>query len=495
MDLQFILYLFSILVLIYKTGCFGLVRETNISPTLFSGLFLLKALAVPAFYLVYKKTYGGLEGFDAGKFFNDARIINDYAHHDFIAYLKLLFGLQDDTPGSDIYRECLKYTANWDNGSQKDFFYNDNRIVIRMHSIFHFISGSYFVHALLNCFLSFVGIIYLFRAFKDLFPNKEILLLLILCFFPSLWFYTGAVLKEGLALFTMGGLAYQLKQLVFNPKKLANYILVCILLCLATLLKPYLLIPAAFSFLVYFIGQKLHLKHKVIYFFMTLAILLISVNTVTVLLKSKSLVTIATDHQRVFADAAKGGIFLLDNEKFVRLDYDYSLTKKITGTDSLFSIKKNVPYVYWEHSHQQDTLHNSSNTDTLALYKLVYDVPKSGSNIAIAANAGLLKQIGVYFYYALLHPLFINARGALQWMASFENLLLALSFLIILYGLIKHKKDAFPVVVFLCFALGLCLLIGATTPNSGAIFRYRSPVVIFILASSLYYYSPLKTKS
>jgi membrane-bound metal-dependent hydrolase YbcI (DUF457 family) len=80
-------------------------------------------------------------------------------------------------------------------------------------------------------------------------------------------------------------------------------------------------------------------------------------------------------------------------------------------------------------------------------------------------------------------------------MASFENLLLVISFVIITIGLIRNKKDAFPVVLFLCFALGLCLLIGATTPNSGAIFRYRSPVVIFILASALYYYKPQKTSA
>jgi hypothetical protein len=44
------------------------------------------------------------------------------------------------------------------------------------------------------------------------------------------------------------------------------------------------------------------------------------------------------------------------------------------------------------------------------------------------------------------------------------------------------------------FALGLCLLIGLTTPNSGAIFRYRSPAVIFILLAALYYL-PVSKKS
>lgn len=493
--LWYILYLVLYLFLIYKTGVFGLAGKDPLSPRVFSIVFFYKALAVPVFYLVYKKAYGGVEGFDAGKFYHDAAVISDYASSDLSGYLKLLFGLQDELPGSALYDHCLINTYNWDNGNLPDFFYNDNRIVIRLHSLFHFIAfNSYFVHALFNCLLGFTGIIALYKSLRGWFEGKEIWLLLILCFFPTLWFYSGAVLKEGIALFVMGNTAWQLKKLSLRQSTFPGLVFLTALLTFSVLLKPYLLIPSVISFFLLFFIQQLPFKQKTILFFSSLLVLLVLVNGLTLLVKQKSLITIASDHQRLFADAAMGGIFLLDDTKFVRLEYDYKLVKKTEGKDSTYHIRSGVPFVYWEHSHQQDTLYTKYNTDTITAYKLVYDVPHSGSNIRHVNYGGnLLTAAGSYFYYSLFFPFFANAKGVLQWMASLENFAILISLILILWGLIRNKQPALPVVVWLSLALGLCLLIGATTPNSGAIFRYRSPVVVFILMSALYYRVSPKT--
>ena len=77
------IYLLLILFLIYKNNFFGLLKDEQINSKIVTVLFLLKILAIPTFYLVYKKMYGGLEKFDAGKFYTDATIINDYAKADF----------------------------------------------------------------------------------------------------------------------------------------------------------------------------------------------------------------------------------------------------------------------------------------------------------------------------------------------------------------------------------------------------------------------------
>ena len=124
----FIIYLLVFLSLIYYNGFFGIIKDDKISNKQFTILFLLKALAVPTFYFVYKKLYGGLELFDAGKFYRDASIISDFAKEDTLAYVKLLFGLQDDSPGSYDFVNYLSRTDNWDNGQLKDFLYNDNHI-------------------------------------------------------------------------------------------------------------------------------------------------------------------------------------------------------------------------------------------------------------------------------------------------------------------------------------------------------------------------------
>jgi len=484
------IYLFIILFLIYKNKFFNLFNDEQVSAKTIAFLFLLKVLAIPAFYLVYKKMYGGLEKFDAGKFYTDATILNDYAREDFAGYLKVLFGFQDESPGTNFFDHYLVNTTNWDNGRLKDFLYNDNRIVIRLHSLLHFIAfNSYHVHALFNCFLSFIGIFFIYKSIKDFFAKKEIFVLLILCFLPALWFYTGAVLKEGIAIFILGSTLYQTKKVFLGQISVFSIGSLLFLVFISLLLKPYLLFFAAIYFSVFFaLSHSKKIKYKSFVFISAITIVFVFLNSLSMAFKNRTLLEAAITHQRIFADASKGGIFLLDSVKFVRLEFDSTLVKKIATKPDYFTIKKNAPYIYWEHSHQQDTLFALANTDTITQYKLVYQLPKSGSNIFLAYNSSNMVSLGAScLYYSLLHPFFFNSKSLLQHLASLENLFVIISLFFFLFGLLKNKKDSFPAITFVLFALLLCLLIGLTTPNSGAIFRYRSPAVVFILLAALYY--------
>ncbi len=487
-----VIYLVVILWLVYKTAFFGLFNDEIISRKTFAYVFLFKVAAIPVFYLVYATNYGGLEKYDAGIFYNDAKVISEFAYGNFTEYLKLLFGLQNDSEGSYIYNHCLVNTNNWDNGKIRDFFYNDNRVVIRLHSVFHFIAfGSYYVHALFNCFFSFIGIVFLYKSFREFFLQKELLLLLVFCFFPTLWFYTGAVLKEGIALFVLGCSLYALKKIIYRQGSLKNFIFLIVLVLVSCFLKPYLLLWAQACFGVFFMLHRWQRPYKVLLFVSGIVLLAVLANGLSLLVKHKSLTKAALARQRIFADAAKGGIFLLDSVKFVRLEYDSALVQKADAGH--YTIKKNVPYIYWEHTHQQDTLFCAGNTDTLTRYKLVYQLRESGSNVNLSVYSGsLAKVIGVCLYYSLFQPFFAGIKSPLLLVASLENLLIVISLVFIIIGFIRNKKDAFPPFAFVCVALGLCILVGLTTPNSGAIFRYRSPAVIFILAAALYYISQLK---
>lgn len=476
--------------LIYRNNFFGLFKDKVINSKIFTILFLLKALAIPAFYLVYKKLYGGVEKFDAGKFYSDAIVLNNFAKHDLVGYLKVVFGLQDESPGTDFFDNYLVNTTNWDNGRLKDFLYNDNRIVIRVHSLIHFIAfNSYYVHALFSCFISFIGITFIYKTVKEFFIGKEIYVLLILCLLPALWFYTGAVLKEGLAIFVLGCMLYQIKKLFSGQSTVLSICTLIFMLFISLLLKPYLLFFAAIYFTLFFVlYYSKKIKHKTVVLISSLILVFISLNSLSIAFKKRSLLEAAITHQRVFADASKGGIFLLDSVKFVRLEFDSTLVKKVVNKPEYFTIKKNAPYIYWEHTHQQDTLFNASNIDTATQYKLVYQLPKSGSNINLDPNSTNIFSVSAsYLYYSLFHPLFFNSKSMLQHLASLENLFIILSLLIVFYGIIRNKKDNFPAITFVVFTLLLCLLIGLTTPNSGAIFRYRSPAVVFLLMAALYY--------
>jgi len=503
--IAFAIYLLIFLLLIYVNGFFKLFSDETLSKKTFSVAFLLKALAVPVFYFLYVKMYGGIDDFDAGKFYHDAKIMNDLAYKNFPEYLKMLFGLQDDLPGSYFYNTSIETTYNWDNGKLKDFFYNDNRVVIRIHSVLHFIAfNSYFVHALFSCFFSFIGFTFIYKALKQFFRGIEFWLFVIICLFPSLWLFTGALLKEGLTILFLGCILLQIKNISENGLKISSTISMVALVFISLLLKPYLLFYSVIYFGLFFTIKKYYRrKNKSLVFFGSLIVMVVLINLVSIFIKRTSLPEAALQREREFADLSKGGIFLQDSVKFVRLKYDYNLVKKVEpqqvkkaeADKKYFIIKKNVPFTYWEHSHQQDTLFCKFNSDTLTQYSFVYDLPTAGSNFDIGQtqqNIFITSLKGLY--YPLVYPFFYNARGPLKILASFENLALIVSILFTLIMAIVERKQNFPALVFLIFGLSLFILIGVTTPNSGAVMRYRAPVAVFVIISALYYVNVLKNK-
>lgn len=453
-------------------------------------VFFGKALAVPVFYFVYNKLYGGIGQLDAGKFFHDAVTISNFAFEQPGTYLRILIGLQHDEEGSADFVNLLQYTYNWDNGQLKDFFYNDNRVVIRLHSLLNFFCfGSYFAHALFNCLIGFAGIVFLFNALRDFFPKKNMALLLILCFFPTLWFYTGAVLKESICLFLIGLQSLTAKNIINRGFSIKHGFVVCVLLLISFFIKPYLVLSGTICFALFFVLEKYcPLRWQSICFIGTLLAALLLANGASLAIKHQSLGQAIERHQRVFADMSKGGIFLKDKVKFVRLNYDTTLVSKLPGYDSVYTIKARTAYTYWEDSHQQDTLFCAANTDTLTQYKLAYVISESKSNIGMDMHRYSTPEIVLRaIYFSLLHPLFINAKGPLQWLASAENVLILLAFVVIAFGFIRRKRNTLLPLVFLSIALFVCVLAGIATPNSGAIFRYRSPVAVYILLGALYY--------
>jgi hypothetical protein len=492
--IAFIIYSLIFAWLIYKTRFLGLLKDNAISNKLLTFLFCVKVLAVPAFYLFFRISYGGIEKLDAGKFYSDSIVMNHLAYLDFTEYLKMLFGLQDDTPGSFFSKNCIEPSNNWDNGLVKDFLYNDNRVLIRIHSVLHFIAfGSYFVHALFDCVFSFIGLFFIFKTFREFFGGREKTFLLVLVLFPTLWLYTGGLLKEGITLFFMGLLLYQLNVFINGKRSLSRVILIFFLFFISLLLKPYILFYGAVLFGIFFVLRKTRFKFQTILFLGLLLIIVLAVNLASVLTRNRSLLEAAKKRETEFRDLSTGGIFLLDSIKFIRVPYDTNLVSRVKDKPGFFTVKNGVPFTYWEHSHQQDTLYCKFNSDTLTRFSLVYILPKAGSGINVLGDSNNYFIIAMRsLYYTLAHPFFFNAKGMMQQFASLENLLLCLCVVMSLIGFLYSTKEKFPGFAFLFFGLSVFILIGFTTPNSGAIMRYRAPAAIFIIMSALYFYDEIK---
>jgi len=485
--LLFGLYTFVIIALIVYNGCFGIFKDERISNRQYALLFLGKLLAVPVFLMVYKRFYGGIEQFDAGKFYHDVLAISGMAKENFSFFLKLMLGMQDDTVGSPDYEYVVSRTVNWTNGHVKDYLYNDNRVLVRTHVILNLLAfGSYLVHALLSCFMSFVGIQLIYKSFKPWFENKSLLVMVVLCFFPALWFYTGGLLKEGLTLLVTGALVHSLKKIITVRAKISGMLLLIFLLWIALLLKPYLLLFFATSVALFFMISKWQVKNKALVFLTSVVAVVLLLNLGSILVKNRSMPEAAMLHQQRFVGVSKGGIFLEDSARFVRLKNDSSLVKRVAFKKDSFTISKGAAFMYWRPHHPNDTLYCEYNTDTLTRLELVYIIPESHSNLNVHRPT-LLQTLVACAYYSLFHPFFFNASNPLQMLASFENVLVVVSLLLVGYGLIRSKKEKLLPLVFVLFALSLCILVAFTAPNSGAVIRYRAPGLVFLLLSGLYF--------
>lgn len=493
----FVLYLIILLWLIHSNAFFSLFSDEHVSKRQLSVLFFFKALAVPVFYYVYKIMYGGIDKLDAGKFYHDVQAISAIAYDDLPTYLKILFGLQDDSPGNYDYVRSHLPTHNWDNGTTKDYLYNDNRVLIRVYSLLYFISfNSYFVLALFSCFFSFIGIFCLYKSFKFYFASNEMYVLVVLCLWPALWFFTGALLKEGITVMVLGCHTLFIKKAIEKRLNPGYFVFLFFFTFIACLLKPYLLLFAGLSFTLFFmLENQPKMRYKSLIFIGVMTGFLLIANTASHLLKNRSLAEAALKHQRVFEAVAKGGIYLTNDSKYVRLDYDTSLVTRVANKKDVFRINKDVSFMYWQNNNNNDTLRCEYNTDTLSQYQLVFMVDKSASNVNTSVtNKGIVGIVMWCWYYSLFHPVFFNAHGIMQVLASFENLILLIALVIIVIGFFRKSRPAFLPFTYVFVCLAVCLLVSLANPNSGAIFRYRAPVVVFVVLGALYYMPAFEQK-
>ncbi|MBS1652026.1 MAG: hypothetical protein JSU07_08470 [Bacteroidetes bacterium] len=480
----FTFYVIVFSALIYYTNVFGIISNSSVTKKWWLILFWLKIIAIPIFYFIYEKYYGGINNFDSGKFFNDSLELKKYASINFSGYLKALFGFQNDAEGSEFYNHYIEKSSNWDKGQVANAFFYDNRTVIRLNSILQFIIfNNYSVSALFNCFMSYIGISALFKTFETTTTNKhKFVLLFCVMLFPTLWLYTASVSKESIAILVIGLLLYQTNKLINTSFKTKNQIVLNIItiifLCyLSFFIKPYYTLTMYCFYVLYkFYDIKIKNKYSWLLFIFTIIPFFIFGNIVYSLLKNKSLYQSVINQQHVFYGAAEGGIFLINDTKFIRLKYDSTQIK--LNASKFYSIKKNVPYMYWMLTNLNDTLYCNSNTDTTSNYKIQYIIKKNGSNIKMS-NKGfsLLFQA---IKYSLFYPIMPSSFNPMQLAVVLENVATIICITLLIIGFSANNNKRLIITYFMVSVLVFCIFIGATAPNTGAIVRYRSLVMPFL---------------
>ena len=189
--------------------------------------------------------------------------------------------------------------------------------------------------------------------------------------------------------------------------------------------------------------------------------------------------------QNDFINLSNGGVFFANAENHLRLDYKDSLQYVFVNKEkSICKILPHTALMYWKFDNPNDTIFVIDNKDT-ALYNFLSSSLPASSAIAMPrleySIQSFLKITPKAFYNVLAKPFFNNTKSIMELMASIENLLYMLFFMLCFW--FRSKKNINYNFLFLCVSVVVLsfLLIGLTTTVSGAIVRYKVPFVPFLL--------------
>jgi hypothetical protein len=190
------------LILLRKLSFF---RESTLRPLPLNCLFLLKVLSGIVVTLIYTYYYTDRSTADMYKYLDDAKVIASALPNHPTDYLKLMTGIDEHSPELATYYSEMHnwslHSETWFEYTQtKDFnLFSSNRIITRFNALlWPFTQGNIYTHVIFMCFLSFSGLIALFRLLNHYHPERKTRLILLIFLWPSVLLWTSGVLKDGL---------------------------------------------------------------------------------------------------------------------------------------------------------------------------------------------------------------------------------------------------------------------------------------------------------
>ena len=397
--------------LVYKTKLFhaeGISARTSVL------LFNLKVLAGVFLALVYTFYYGDRTSGDIYKYFDDGKVIFNVLFTDPLAYFQIVLGINTD---SQHLREILETTWHW----YKPFetpLYNDNRTIIRFNALAHIISfGSLGVHTVLMCFLSYIGLLAMYKTFVGYLKGKELELIFVVFLLPSPIFWGSGVLKEGILLFGLGCFLFSWNKLLKFPFKWQMLALLFISLMILSVSKIYVLLALLPPLVAYSWCYLTHQKYVVVKYLSIFFVGFLGTLTLHMIFPEFDLLQMMANKQRDFINVA----------------------------------------IEWG-------------------AKSLYDIPILEPNIW-----SLIKGIPLAVLNVITRPHLLEVNNAMMLMAALENfLLMTIMAICILFSKKKIDNWNF-MFFCIGFVVILFTLIGLITPILGALVRYKIPALPFLL--------------
>lgn len=480
-----VLYFLLFSFFLYKNKAFN---DAFVSRKQLVLLFALKSVGLIFYILVFAvDSSKNLFNSDTQSIMHDANIIYGALKVSPIDYVKMLFGLHSELHSDALYQNYFSLMDKWTVIGNNDFLLNDSRGVTRMNAfVMLFTFGKYEAQAMFMVLLSFIGEWLMYKIFKEYFKGKEFLLLLILLFIPSVYFWTSGVLKEAIVVFLLGVFIHASFKLFLKKERGLKYVLLFLVSAfLFVFIKPYVLLIVLFPTLIFLFIENKSLTKPAFVYVLVLAIIVASGMLTSKYVFKKDIVSVIVQRQNDFVSTGYGGVFFYKGEQYVRLDYaDIENIKLVDENEKLYTIKPHVNYMYWNYPNFEDTIYVRDNADTLTTYPLINITVPSNSAITkkrLSNSLGsVMKMIPEALVNTICKPFFISDRNKFEILASIENALLLLFISLSLWFSDRKNINWNLFFCLLSIVLISYLLIGLTTTISGAIVRYKVPFLPFL---------------
>ena len=485
-----ILLFISILFLLRFNSFF---RLKDCSSWTLSIAFFIKISVAFLFYYIYVYNIGQNQApSDAIRFMQESKMLFNVFTSSKSDYLSLLTGIGDNI---EMHNSYMKESFIWDAGNFT--FINDSRNTIRVHSLIQFISHNQIViHFILINLIALVGVVQLFlsiRKFSTLNPHLLFYLLLLL---PSLLFWSSSILKEPFLLF---GVGLFMRGLLSNFSLSKKIVITIIGLLILIGFKPYILIcivPAIIFYITFKYIFKFQLLKTFIFLFSILTLPLIIFPE-----KKQKLTEYISRKQFDLENVGEGGLHAYINRgandgyyyfkpnqyQNIQIIKDSVLLTKPSKAYFLSVDNKQIPKkVFIQPTGLKWKIHNiMPGTNSYFQSTLIDNSFKQ-----------LLLNIPEAIINAILRPFPFDTGSILKLPTMLEawGVFLFLILSLIFKKKNIQKKEVGIIFSFLIFATLLFLLIGWTTPISGAIVRFRFPaqLAMVITAAILIDYKRIK---
>ena len=485
--LPIILYTVVFLLITYWIGKKQLDQIPN---TMLPILFLIKIGYALFFLYVYTYHYGGGElTADAGMFFRESKVLHDVFYQSPKDFFQFIFGINNDP---EFISQYLDSTTHW-NGGQR-FLPNDSRHVIRVNALLHFISnGEVVVHFIILSFASFMGGVDLYQWLKKKSNLSPRILLILMTLTPSIAFWGSSIIKEplmilGLCLFIRGAFDN-----ISIGRKAWRLIIGGIL---TFAFKPYVLICLLAALLYYIVFSRAFRKQW-------LGVLTFSALSIGVLVGtgySDKFAYVISNQQEDFINLRDGGLYVHgDEEHFYYIYYDNR--SHFTIKDGMATLNEPVGAYYMKKNENFERL--PIRLDEVGKsYPVYLTLEKTGSKVHVTLINDnfwqMLLNTPEAIVNSFIQPIPNKDSTWLQYPALIENILFILAAVLTFFIFPKSisQQEKRIIVTLGLFAAFIAMIVGWTTPVSGAIVRYIVPaqLAIIIIFAMKIDYNKLKEK-